>query len=37
MCDACPDITVYKEDLIWLCRMEEQKQYDAWLRTVPKN
>jgi hypothetical protein len=37
MCDGCPDITVYKDELIWSCRMEEQKQYDTWLRTVPKN
>ena len=36
MCDGCPDITVYKDELIWSCRMEEQKQYDTWLRTVPK-
>ena len=35
-CDGCPDITVYKDELIWSCRMEEQKQYDIWLRTVPK-
>lgn len=37
MCDGCPDITVYKDELIWSCRMEEQKQYGTWLRTVPKN
>jgi hypothetical protein len=37
MCDGCPDITVYKDELIWSCRMEEQKKYDTWLRTVPKN
>lgn len=37
MCDGCPDITVYKNDLIWSCRMEEQKQYYTWLRTVPRN
>ena len=37
MCDGCPDITVYKDELVWSCRMEEQKQYDNWLRTVPKN
>lgn len=37
MCDGCPDITVHKDELIWSCRMEEQKQYDTWLRTVPKN
>jgi len=37
MCDGCPDITVYKDKLIWSCRMEEQKQYNTWLRTVPKN
>ena len=37
MCDGCPDITVYKDELIWSCRMEELKQYHTWLRTVPKN
>ncbi len=37
MCDGCPDITVYKDELIWSCRMEEQKQYETWLRTVPRN
>lgn len=37
MCDGCPDITVYRDELIWSCRMEERKQYDTWLRTVPKN
>ena len=37
MCDGCPDITVYKDELVWSCRMKEQKQYDNWLRTVPKN
>ena len=37
MCDGCPDITVYNDELIWSCRMEELKQYGTWLRTVPKN
>ncbi len=37
MCDGCPDITVYNDELIWSCRMEEQKQYNTWLRTVPRN
>jgi hypothetical protein len=37
MCDGCPDITVYNDELVWSCRMEEQKQYNTWLRTVPKN
>lgn len=37
MCDGCPDITVFEDELVWSCRMEEQKQYGTWLRTVPKN
>lgn len=36
MCDGCPDITVYKDQLVWSCRLEEQVQYGTWLTTVPK-
>ncbi len=36
MCDGCPDITVFKDELVWSCRMEEQNKYNTWLRTVPK-
>lgn len=37
MCDGCPDITVHKDKLVWSCRLEEQKQFDTFLRSVPKN
>ena len=37
MCDGCPDITVHEDELVWSCRLEEQKQYGTWLTTVPKN
>ena len=37
MCDGCPDITVHDGKLVWSCRLEEQKSYGAWLRTVPRS
>lgn len=37
MCDGCPDITVWNDDLVWSCRLEELKNFGAFLRTVPKN
>jgi organic radical activating enzyme len=37
MCDGCPDITVWKDKLVWSCRLEELKNYDRFLTTVPKN
>ena len=37
MCDGCPDITVWKDRLVWSCRLEEQKKYDTWLRSVPQS
>ena len=37
MCDGCPDITVHKDRLVWSCRLEEQKQFDTFLRSIPKN
>lgn len=36
MCDACPDITVHDGELVWSCRLEEQRGYGCFLRTVPK-
>lgn len=36
MCDGCPDMTLYKGNLIWSCRLEEQMNYGAWLQTIPK-
>ncbi len=37
MCDGCPDMTVYNDELVWSCRMEEPKQFGTFLRSVPKN
>ncbi len=36
MCDGCPDITVWNGELVWSCRLEEQKKFGAFLRSVPK-
>jgi hypothetical protein len=36
MCDGCPDVTVWKGNLVWSCRLEEPKQYGTFVRTVPK-
>jgi hypothetical protein len=37
MCDGCPDITVWGDDIVWSCRLEEQKQFGTFLRSVPKS
>lgn len=37
MCDGCPDITVWNDDLVWSCRLEEQKQFGQFLRSASKN
>lgn len=36
MCDGCPDITVWNNELVWSCRLEELKHFGTWVRTVPK-
>lgn len=36
MCDGCPDITVYNDDLVWSCRLEEVMSFGSFLRSVPK-
>lgn len=36
MCDGCPDITVWKDRLVWSCRLEERKQFGTILRTVTR-
>ncbi len=36
MCDGCPDITVWKDRLVWSCRMEEQLKFGAQVYVVPK-
>lgn len=37
MCDGCPDITVWNDELVWSCRLEELQNFGSFLRTVPKN
>lgn len=37
MCDGCPDITVWNDDIVWSCRLEEQKQFGTFLRSVRRN
>ncbi|HKI77357.1 MAG TPA: radical SAM protein [Ignavibacteriaceae bacterium] len=36
MCDGCPDITVHEGNLVWSCRLEEQKKFGTFLRSVPR-
>jgi hypothetical protein len=35
MCDSCPDITVHDGKLLWSCRLEEVKNFGAFVQTVP--
>ena len=35
MCDGCPDITVWNNQLVWSCRMEEQNRWGQNVRIVP--
>ncbi len=35
MCDGCPDITVWNDQLVWSCRMEEQIKWGQNVRMVP--
>jgi hypothetical protein len=36
MCDGCPDITVWNDQLVWSCRLEEQMKFGCFVRSVPK-
>jgi hypothetical protein len=36
MCDGCPDITVWNDQLLWSCRLEEQMKFGCFVRAVPK-
>ncbi len=36
MCDGCPDITVWNDQLVWSCRMEEQMRWGQNVRMVPR-
>ena len=35
MCDGCPDMTVWNDELVWSCRMDEQERYGGNLTAVP--
>ena len=35
MCDACPDMTVFEDELVWSCRLDEKLQFGQFMRTVP--
>lgn len=37
MCDGCPDMTIWNDQLVWSCRMEELKQFGTWVRSVPQS
>jgi hypothetical protein len=36
MCDACPDITVHEDELVWSCRLEERMKFGGFARGVPR-
>lgn len=36
MCDGCPDVTVWNDELVWSCRLEEQIKFGCFVRAVPK-
>jgi hypothetical protein len=36
MCDGCPDMTVWNDQLVWSCRMDEQERYGRNLVAFPK-
>lgn len=35
MCDACPDMTVHKDELVWSCRLDERLKFGQLMRLVP--
>jgi hypothetical protein len=37
MCDGCPDMTVWNNQLVWSCRMEEQMKWGQNVHIVPQN
>ena len=36
MCDSCPDITVWGDELVYSCRLEELMKWGGFARGVPK-
>jgi hypothetical protein len=37
MCDGCPDMTVWNDQLVWSCRMDEQERWGRNLVAFPKD
>lgn len=37
MCDGCPDMTVWQDDLAWSCRLEEPMQFGQFVEPVPRS
>jgi hypothetical protein len=36
MCDACPDVTVWNDRLVWSCRLEEPGRLGDFVQMVPR-
>lgn len=36
MCDACPDITVHDDELVWSCRLEERIKFGGFAHVVTR-
>jgi hypothetical protein len=36
MCDGCPDMTAWNDEIVYSCRLEEIKRFGTLLRTVPR-
>ncbi len=37
MCDGCPDLTVWGDEMVWSCRLEEQFRWGQNVRMVPRD
>ncbi len=37
MCDGCPDMTLWNDELAWSCRLEEPTRYGQFVDIVPKS
>lgn len=35
MCDSCPDLTVFKDELVWSCRLDERLKFGQLMRLQP--
>ena len=35
MCDGCPDITVWEDEIVWSCRLEEKMKFGSFVRAIP--